>query len=218
MRSYDLSLWQIRAAFVYITDLNYMVMASLVISAILGYRASNKILLFAPLSLFLVSANNYWVGFIGSHYSMLETTVGSLLFAACTGLLFERRAWLALRDQKTHWWRTAARRKLRLPVHIHPNLGESLACTSVDISESGAFVVCGGLANWPLQVGEYVQVKIKLDGCLDVRCSARLVRRTDGAKAQPAGLGLQFFDLSKQQKQALRGIVLDGIAEPSLAA
>jgi PilZ domain len=186
-----------------ITLLNWLSMASLVSVAGLAYYASTHLLIAIPINSIILTVNNFWVGYVGLNFSLAQTSIASAGLFLTTCLLLEKKTFAVLRNQKLRWWRTAERKKVHLPVSLHPWVGETIMATTFDVSESGAFIATTPSAA-KLNVGDKMQLRLSLAGHLDIRCTARLVRKADAAGAYPQGMGVIFEDLSGSERQFLR--------------
>jgi hypothetical protein len=202
---YEIPLHKMFHAIRYLTWLNMVVIAAMVITSIAVLRASRLTLFFAPLTVLLVCMNNYWVGYVGINYSSVETTVASLLFAGATCFLLERRSRNALLNPNCHWWRTPRRVQMQKPIVLLPWNGETLAAFTHDISESGAFIKSDHIAGF--NIGDRMQLRMKIAGHIDVRCTGRLVRKSEASGQYPGGVAIMFEDLSRHERKMIRTLV-----------
>lgn len=201
----EIPIWDWAELFKHLTWLNGLTFVALISSSFLGMRAARHLMYMAPLTIILVMLNNYWVGYVGLNYSFLQTSIASTFFLALNLVLLESDARAVIRNQNIHWWRAADRRRVNLPVSVHPWVGESLMAITHDISISGAFITCRNPQKYT--VGDRMQLRLSIEGYKDIRCTARLVRKSEGAGSYPAGFGVQFEDLSKYQKQFIENLV-----------
>ena len=93
----EISIWSISTWWAQLTWLNVLVMSLMLISGYLAFRASNRILVFAPLTLVFVAVNNWWVGHVGLNYSAIDTTTATFSFALTLAPLFMGNAYAAIR-------------------------------------------------------------------------------------------------------------------------
>ena len=85
-------------------------------------------------------------------------------------------------------------------VRVQAGEGQSMVCNYLDLSVGGLFVE----TLFPAGVGEIVGVETKVFGIL-FKTTARVawVRAYDGGEGAPAGMGLEFLELSPAQRKVL---------------
>ncbi len=202
---YELPISQIFRSFKYLTHLNVIMMALLLAASAAAQMASKSLLALAPIAAISVALNNLWVGYVELNFTGLEAWLATALFMGFSAILLERRTAAVIIDKKMQWWKTPARLPIEKQIVLMPWIGERVAATTLDLSESGVFVRCSEASN--LNVGDRMQMRMKLEGHLDVRCTARLVRKATSKAGQPVGFGIRFEDLSRHDRRALRTLV-----------
>jgi c-di-GMP-binding flagellar brake protein YcgR len=103
-------------------------------------------------------------------------------------------------NPRVRWWETSPRYKADLPVEIEHQHQAVL----VDISRTGLLLEWNASAP-NLEEGSFCRLKLPTDLALD----ARVVRKT------PRGFGLEFYDLSSDQKRKLRRFLLTLAQDPT---
>lgn len=175
-------------------------------AAVFTVHRSYKYLL--PLTFVTVVFNNWWVGYVGFDFSMLETTGASIAFAALCITLLEKNAFTVLRNPKLKWWNVAARKQINIPVTLKKLRGKPLDIRAFDISESGMFLQDVGKEDFRnYEVGERLEIDLHFNEILKIRCEAKIVRKTHRQGVYPAGIGLQFTEKNRQTKATLQKLV-----------
>ena len=191
-----------------ITWLNILVMGACLITAWSALRAHWSLRILLPSTVATVLFNNWWVGHVALDFSMTQASFASFGFIAISGLLTEKRTLSVIKNPKLKWWDRSPRNQLEVPVVLSPWLrGATLHKKSFDISETGLFVQ--GLKqeeSVPLKLGERFEIRLHLEGHGEIHCTAKLVRKTQGSGAYPAGVGLIFEGLSPLEKQSLKRV------------
>lgn len=191
-----------------ITWLNILVMAACLMTAWSALRAHWSLRILLPATVATVLFNNWWVGHVALDFSMAQASFASFGFIAISGFLAEKKTLSVLKNPKLKWWDRAPRNQLEVPVVLSPWLrGATLHKTSFDLSETGLFVQ--GLNSEEfvsLKLGERFEIKLHLEGHGEIHCTAKLVRKTQGAGVYPAGVGLIFEGLSPLEKQNLKRV------------
>jgi PilZ domain len=203
--AYEIPVHKIFQAFQYLTWLNFTVIVSMLATSIAVVRASRITVVLAPATVLLVCMNNYWVGYVGINYSSVEATIASVAFAALTCFLLERKSRQALFNPQSHWWQTPRRKHIQKPIVLLPWKGETMSAFTHDISESGAFVRSAHITG--LAVGDCMQLRMKIKGHIAIRCTGRLVRKSEAAGQYPQGLAIRFEDLSRRERKMIRDLV-----------
>jgi hypothetical protein len=193
---------ELPSVFAKLTSLNFLVMAGLLYGAVLAWRVSPHLVYAVPAVIAIVLVNNFFVGWYATDFSPLICGLASGTFALVNLPLVRGRVRWLLHHPEQRWWLRAARLRVNVPVFIEGTRLNSLKAQSFDISESGVYV--------PLDdgvgVGDWITVRIKFDGLTNVRCHGKVVRKRSEPEGQyPAGVGIEFQDLSWQRKRVLRG-------------
>ncbi len=191
-----------------ITWLNVLVMALCFATAWSALRAHLSLRILLPATVATVLFNNWWVGHVALDFSMTQTSLASFGFISISGLLMEKQTLHVMKNPKLKWWDRSPRNQIEVPIVLSPWLrGATLHKKSFDLSETGLFVQ--GLKEdefVTLKLGERFEIRLHLEGHGEIHCTAKLVRKTQGAGLYPAGVGLIFEGLSSIEKQCLKKI------------
>ncbi len=195
-----------------LTYLNQAVMFFCFFNAALLFQASKYSIYSTAILILVTFLNNYWVGKVGTDFSMTTTMLGCALFALAHGLMLLPDARAVLRNPKNRWWRTAARRKVEIPMLVCPWLDKAKFSTATyDISESGAFLRLNtsGEAKIPtdLKPNDQIEIRFNIAGFYQIRCSAKVVRVEKGGGTYPAGMGIQFREMAGDDQKLLRRFI-----------
>ena len=57
-----------------------------------------------------------------------------------------------------------------------------------------------------LKIGDLMQMRLNVSGHLDIRCTARMVRKADATGAYPSGMGIVFEDIAPNDRRVLRDL------------
>lgn len=189
-----------------LTQLNILIMILCAASSVAAFNAYKSLRLFLPLTAATVVFNNWWVGYVGFHFEPTETLLASLSFLGMCSVLLEKKTAMVLANPRLKWWHIATRAKIEIPVSLTPPLrGQPIFKKSFDISESGFFVQ--GLAQEELErlsVGEKFNVCLHFSRILKIRCTAKVVRKSNEHGSYPSGVGLQFEKTDSQIKSAIK--------------
>lgn len=205
--NYEIPIYAVSDWWRLLTLVNVATLFGMLAASVLAYRGMKATFYVAPMVFTMVAFNNWWVGYVGTEYSLIQTsfaTFGSLLI---TSLLIEKKARTVLLNRSKQWWRMANRVRVHVPITLHPWVGETINATTFDISETGIFVsvpLAQGLGQSGLDVGDHMQMRLNLVGYKGIRCTGRLIRLAEKKGAYPEGLGIAFEDISAQDKQHLR--------------
>ena len=190
-----------------LTLLNIMVALLCLLSAIAAYCAHKSIRYLLPITIVTVIFNNWWVGYVGFNYNLTQTSIASLSFIALCSLLLERNSFQVLSNPKLKWWNIAVRQKTQIPVTLALLHGETLLKKSFDISESGIFLQGLEKAEFErLRVGEKLRLCLHFGKILKIRCSAKIVRKTEALGIYPSGIGFQFEESDEKIRAAIRNL------------
>jgi len=191
-----------------LTVLNAVMSTLCVLTAFAVFNVHNSLRVLLPLTFATVVFNNWWVGYVGFDFSMLQTTVASFAFAGLCCSLLEKNAFNVLRNPKLKWWNVAARKKINIPVTVKKLRGKALDIRAFDISESGMFLQDVGKEEFRnYEIGERIEIDLHFNEILKVRCEAKVVRKTHRQGMYPAGMGLQFIDKNRETKSTLQRLV-----------
>lgn len=189
-----------------LTQLNILIMILCAASSFAAFNAHKSLRLLLPLAAATVVFNNWWVAYVGFHFNTTETLLASLGFLSICSVLLEKKTSMVLANPRLKWWNVALRAKIEIPVSLTPPLrGQPIFKKSFDISESGFFVQ--GLAQEELErlsLGEKFNVCLHFSRLLKIRCTARVVRKSNDNGAYPSGVGLQFEKIDSHIKSAIK--------------
>lgn len=177
-----------------LTFMNYLVIASLLATAYVSWKSSYSLRWYATGSVGAVILNNLWVGHVSENYTMMQASLGSLLFAifAYAPYLMPK-AREALLNPSKRWWREATRHSFQAPVTVmsasSDNLQEILA---FDISKTGIFIKSEVSDFYGLNEGDKVSIKWLSADHEEFERDAIVVRKSEAAGRYPRGLGLKF--------------------------
>lgn len=122
------------------------------------------------------------------------------LIAGCGIWFFHPRNMLLFRDTRNHWWKSATRYLVQVPIEIETENGSSVKGETFNISRTGIFV------ETPLsdmRIGEIVKIYIQLKR-RRIHGLASVVRRAKACSSYPQGFGLRFEALNLPDRIALQ--------------
>jgi len=189
--------------FKHLTTLNWMVIMICLALAGSALQAHRRVLALSILAMAVMALNNWWVGEVELDYSPEQTQWATYGFLAVHSLFFEQKAWAVLRDQTLRWWQRAPRMRVPLEAMVSPWVGEARKVRLFDISSTGAFIQCSQQMLDEFEEGENMQLRIGLNHYSDLKCTARLIRKSQAKGEYPAGIGVQFDSLSRKQRAQL---------------
>ncbi|OFZ12076.1 MAG: hypothetical protein A2Z20_07565 [Bdellovibrionales bacterium RBG_16_40_8] len=198
---YEVPMFEIAAWWKLLTTINVLVMVLTMATAVLSYQASKKTFILASLTFLTVTFNNWWVGYVGTDFNLMQTSLSSLGFLLLTGLIFEKKAFYVLKNNGARWWRNAERSRVSMPVTIYPWIGDSLVASTYDMSASGVYICFA--ENIDLQVGDRMQIRLNPTGYKSISCTARLVRKSEACGSYPSGVAMSFENLTTQDRKCL---------------
>lgn len=190
-----------------LTLLNIFIMITSAMTAVAAFKAHKSFRYLLPITIVAVVFNNWWVGYVGFNFNLLETSAASLSFLVLCSVLLEKNTFKVLCNPKLKWWHVPLRSKIAIPVTLAPLRGPVLTKKSFDISESGFFLQ--GLEKEEferLNVGEKFSVCFCFSRIIKVRCAAKVVRKCTENGSYPSGVGLQFEGLTSQIKSAIKNL------------
>jgi len=183
-----------------LTLFNWLVFFGALVSGVLAWQVSPYVRFAVPALIALVGVNNYFVGHYATDYSMWQASFGTLGFALLNLPLLNRDIqWLLLHPEK-RWWIRAERTRMNVPITIDGTRLSSVRSETFDISETGAFVT----NNKDVAVGDWITVRMKFGTFYQFRCQARVVRRAEAAGIYPGGMGVQFMNMSWNDRRELK--------------
>lgn len=190
---------ELGAVFEKLTFLNILVMAAALTCAVLVWKASPLSRQAVPAFLALVAVNNFFVGYYATDFSMWTTVLATVGLVTLNLPLLHPRMQEILMHPEKRWWLCAERRRLDLPVTIDGTRLTSLKARTFDVSLSGAFVP----DVHDVSVGDWITVRMKF-GITQIRCQAKVVRRSEPKGIYPGGVGVQFVNMSWRERRDLR--------------
>ena len=136
---YDHDISEIKQILNKLNILNLFMALTMIINLPLILNASKLLKWTIPLSIFLVTWNNYVVGQFAMDFSSNLTSSGSLLFASInTGLLYSPYRQLIINPNQ-RWWLRAIRKEIEIDVTIKPVRGHEIELKTFDLSKSGGW-------------------------------------------------------------------------------
>lgn len=187
-----------------ITLSNWVTMITLIVAGITIMRSSKLAKLFMPIAVCIVFWNNYLVATRTNNFTKTQIALAAVLFMLVFAPMYSKRIQMVLSDRRHQWWRTAFRKKHKLPVNVLPLHGDGFTAQTVDVSTTGLFVNVEQ-RDWTTlpKVGEKVRLNITLDSSKAVTCSAVVVRITEANSFTPRGMGLQFGEFEGKTRKDL---------------
>lgn len=190
------------AIFSKITWLNWLVIISFTLASFLYFQASRIILYLAPLVLILVGLNNYWVGQFAGDYSLLQTSLGTLVVALVFAPLALPSSRVVLKDPKRRWWRRSKRYNKRVAATLNPYVGDMIHTHTFDLSQTGAFVYLDDNQKQTPKVGDTIRICFTVNSMKKIRCEAVVVRIAEPVGHYPRGMGLKFTGMNRNNEKS----------------
>ncbi len=187
-----------------ITVFNWVMVSIMIIAGIAILRSSKWAKLFMPMAIAAVIWNNYLVATKTNNFSIPQIVLAILLFAAVFAPLYTKKLRTVLTDRRQQWWKTPFRKRVPVPVAVRMSHGSTHLMQTVDVSTTGLFLRVDNdvKASMP-KLGERVTLQLNLGRDRELKCSAVVVRFTEGRDQQPGGMGLQFVELAGSNRKAL---------------
>lgn len=215
MVSYGYSPLELGAILNGLAPLNWAVIFIALGHAWLLYQASQWVLFTSVLFLLTVFWNNWIVAGSGMNASAIAVTVSSLGAILAHLPLLKAEIRRTLLNPNLQWWNTPPRKKACVRAIIRPVLGGELRTRTFDVSSGGIFITLDGAAwtpgkNMPLrqlQEGSRCSVRLMIDQLHIVNCGAVVVRRTPARGAYPAGYGIKFVCMDREQQKILESFM-----------
>jgi len=211
-----------------LSPLNWLILFSCPIVAVLVYRASPLLLAAAPLLGALVVYNNWFVGQIATDYAPWATGLASILFCVTLAAIFTSDVRKILLNPGLRWWQTPERMSAEVPMRLRILNGryksgrEEFYTVTFDISESGAFIPFGrergqvrelrgaeGFSMRNLVPGTQCYICLSLGDLAFIHCRAEVVRVAPPSGKYPAGVGIRFLGLTGQEKRTIGAFMDD---------
>jgi len=160
-----------------------------------------------PLQLLLVAWNNTIVGYAGLNTSMGAAQAATLLFASFSSVFLFEPFRSLLREPNRRWWLTPARTKIHLSLVANAPLGLSFRSRTFDLSKEGLFIELDQQSIKEmfsaLVPGTVLELRVKLNHLQVLPLRGCVVRHTPSRGRYPAGLGIQFVNLSSYQRRII---------------
>lgn len=187
-----------------ITVSNWITMAAMIISGIAILRSSTWSKLFMPLTVAIVFWNNYLVATKTNNFSKTQIVLAAVLFVLVFAPLYTKKIQHVLSDRRNQWWKTAFRKKHKIPISIAPKQSAAFSTQTVDVSSTGLFLQVDD-REWDTlpKVGEKVQLQLALNPSQEIKCTAIVVRHTEARGFTPRGIGLQFVEFEGKTRKDL---------------
>lgn len=200
MMIYDHGPTELLAIWHKLTWLNQVVMIGLLANAVLLYQVSPYLTYTIPGLIMAMIVNNYIVGYYSTDFSPYATAFATIGFLALNLPMLDTRVLWVLKHPDRRWWRRSERKQLSVPLQIEGARLNPIRTESFDLSETGMFIA----GPQGLGVGDWVNVKLAFDSLSQVRARARVVRKAEAKGIYPAGVGVEFVDLTYAQRRMLK--------------
>lgn len=190
-----------------LTPFNWLVILAATINASMIFKVSRLTLYLTPAVFAIVALNNFFVSLYAMDYSPLVAGLGVAVFAFMHWPLVTQTNLGLLNDRKLHWWRTAPRRQVSLPVSLGDARHWAYHANTYDVSESGVFVALDDKAlELPSELSHQkdFRVRLSLGNQSYLTCDAKIVRQAHSHGRHPAGVGIQFGNMPYSDRRALR--------------
>jgi|GEM_PF-1908917 len=194
-----------------LTSLNVLVMVGCVVTALLVLQASVFTRLAAPALGLVVAVNNFFVGYLATDFSFWTASLGTLAFAAVLAPLYRGEMRELLLHPERRWWRSKRRVRVSRPIFLGHKDTVKINGATHDISESGVFLPFE-VTN--LGLNSVVSICLTLGELQQIRCEARVVRRSAARGSYPAGVGIQFTNLDRRQRRELKRYLTETTLRP----
>jgi hypothetical protein len=155
--------------------------------------------------------NNANASIVGSDFPTVLTTIASFAFLLTQTFLLDPAVLKVVGNARLQWWKVPVRKPISVPLRIS-NLNDAFSARSFDLSASGVFVT--GLRKvvdqtttdfiQHFQPQETVQLSIYQDGGKSLTCRGRVTRIEKVHGRYPAGMALQFENLTFRDRISLR--------------
>ncbi|MBT3236194.1 MAG: hypothetical protein HN353_09620 [Bdellovibrionales bacterium] len=182
-----------------ITYLNWAVISTSLINATLSYHAHRYLRLAIPISIIIVALNNTLVGMFGVDFQLQTTIMSTLLFIGLSGTIYCLDAKNVLYDQSLRWWKSPVRHRQSIPIFLESEDGQQIgaAFETFDISTSGLFAQGINDQHFTqMELGGQVKITLLGKSGSQIELCSKVVRKSDSFGQYPAGVGVEFQDLS----------------------
>lgn len=107
-----------------ITLSNWVTMITMIVAGVTIMRSSKWAKLFMPIAVLVVFWNNYLVATHTNNFTKTQIVLAAVLFMLVFAPMYSKKIQLVLSDRRHQWWKTAFRKKHKLPVNVLPLHGE----------------------------------------------------------------------------------------------
>ena len=185
-----------------ITWMNWLVILGFLAASYLYFHASRWLVVCVPVVIGLVAINNYFVGQFAGDFSLLQTSVATLLVGLFFVPLLMPSSRVLLRDPKRRWWRRSKRVHKRVSATINPFVGDMIQSHTFDVSQTGAFVCTSGEEEELPKVGDMIRLSLNVNSMKKIRCEAVVVRIVEAKGSYPSGMGLKILEVKKEHQRS----------------
>lgn len=208
---FEHTFWELGGIFGKLTIMNWAVMITCMVNAYFVYQGSRWMLVSAISAILVVNLNNIAVASVGINYSAMEATLATLGFLALHAVLVHPDVRMLLQIPTMRWWRIPPRKPVAVEMKVRRLNGEVFQAQSHDLSRGGTFIPFFSVAahsRSPLRTPlvpndlEFVMLDFKVND-KPYSCQAKVVRKTDARGTYPAGMGLQFVNLTRKERREI---------------
>lgn len=203
---YEHSVSEYAAILQKISIMNWFVIVACVASVPLLQQGSPHLKLAIPISFGIVAYNNFIVGAYAIDYSVHSAFLGTLAFAALHAPLLQPSVFRVLLKPELRWWKSAQRKVMKVPIAVNgKKLG--LRAHTFDLSMTGIYVTAKGPeAENLMALGRRETVTLSLELPRHaIFCTGKVIRYGSGNGRYPAGIGIQFTEISGLNRALLQG-------------
>lgn len=187
-----------------ISILNIFVICSLTLNIPLLLKVSPLLKYSLPMTVFIVSWNNYIVGSYAQDFSHTITTLSSLAFCLILTPLLKQKYLALLKNPNLRWWLCAHRVQAPLQILLQPHVGNKITADVFDISETGTFIPLEHVDNLQFKVGDLTSLNLRLSQYKNIKCEAEIIRLAKAKGNYPEGMGLRFLGVQSKMKTELK--------------
>jgi hypothetical protein len=184
--------------------LNWSAFAGCLLCAGLAWQASPYLRLTLPLLCLLVGINNLLFGYGASDYAVwILANLSTLVIMAICSPIFYGHTRKVLERPDLRWWMSKERKVIQIPIAIEGTRVSAIQALTFDLSESGTFI--SGVTS--VGVGDQIEMHMNVNDLRQLRVQGRVVRRVQAKGRYPSGVGVEFQQMSAQQKRDLRSLL-----------
>jgi hypothetical protein len=174
--------------------LNILVIMLSSVNVILSLNASHWLKYSLPFTIIIVGINNYFVSYYGNDFSVLETSMATIVFALIHTTLFFFKSSSILEHPSLRWWLVPRRHELQIPVWIEQNDGKGISFKTFDLSKTGAFIASTEPFHH-LKEGDQFNLAVRGED-MTYSVKAKIVRKSEPRGHYPRGFAIQFEKMS----------------------